>query len=135
MAKIFDEARAMSRLQKKKDILLVEDDPKNLKLVKDLLEACGYSVIVANNGREGLEIAKTSLPDLILMDVQLPGIDGLEATKRLKADEKTRIIPIIALTAYAMEGDKERIRRAGCDEYVPKPINIIEFLKKVEAFL
>ena len=118
-----------------KTILIVEDDTKNMTLFRDLLQVSGYSTILASGGKEGIELAKAKKPDLILMDIQMPGMDGLEATRILKADATTSGIPVIALTAYAMKGDKERILQAGCDGYLAKPINTDEFLKEVAEYL
>lgn len=118
-----------------KMVLIVEDDPKNLKLVRDVLQASGYATIEAPDGKQGVELAKARKPDLILMDIQLPIMDGLQATKILKSDASTRKIPIIALTAYTMSGDKEKALQAGCDGYMPKPINVRDFLKKVAEYL
>ena len=112
-------------------ILIVEDEPKNLKLVSDLLQRFGYVTIEATDGEQGVELAKARKPDLILMDIMLPKMDGLEATRILKADATTRNIPVLALTSYAMAGDKERMLQAGCDGYLTKPIDIKEFLKTV----
>ena len=112
-------------------ILIVEDELKNLKLVSDLLQRFGYATIEATDGERGVELAKARKPDLILMDIMMPVMDGLEATRILKADVTTRNIPVLALTSYAMAGDKERILQAGCDGYVTKPIDIKEFLKTV----
>ena len=117
-----------------KTILIVEDDPKSLTLVRDLLQVSGYSTIEATDGKQGIESAKTGTPDLILMDIQLPEIDGLEVTRILKADVTTSNIPVIALTAYAMKGDKERILEVGCDGYLTKPIGIKELLKEVAKY-
>ncbi|MFC2041101.1 response regulator [Chloroflexota bacterium] len=118
-----------------KTILIVEDDTKNMTLFRDLLQVSGYSTILASGGKEGIELAKAKKPDLILMDIQMPGMDGLEATRILKADATTSGIPVIALTAYAMKGDKERMLEAGCDGYLAKPINTDEFLKEVTEYL
>ena len=118
-----------------KMILIVEDEPKNLTLLRDLLQVSGYSTIEATDGEQGVELAKSRKPDLILMDVQLPKMDGLEATRILKADTTTRNIPILALTSYAMKGDKERVLEAGCNGYLPKPFNIKELLKEVTEYL
>jgi two-component system cell cycle response regulator DivK len=118
-----------------KMILIVEDEPKNLKLFRDLLNASGYKTIEATDGKQGVELAKAKKPDLILMDVMMPKMDGLEATRILKADATTSNIPILALTSYAMKGDKERILQAGCDGYLAKPINIKEFLQEVTKYL
>jgi len=118
-----------------KTILIVEDDTKNMTLFRDLLEVSGYKTIEASDGKQGIELARAKKPDLILMDIQMPEMDGLEATRILKADATTSDIPVIALTAYAMEGDKERILGAGCDGYLAKPIDIKEFLKEVAEYL
>jgi two-component system cell cycle response regulator DivK len=104
-------------------ILVVEDNPKNLKLVRDVLTFSGYEVIEASSGEDGVRLAEEACPDLILMDLQLPGIDGLELTRQLKADPETRDIKVIAVTAYAMKGDQDRAFAAGCDDYVTKPID------------
>ena len=117
-----------------KVILIVEDDFKSRKLFRDLLEFGGYTTLEATDGKEGVEIAVERKPDLILMDIQMPVMDGLEATEILKADEKTCEIPIIALTAYAMKGDEERMREAGCDGYMAKPVDTREFLKKISEY-
>jgi CheY-like chemotaxis protein len=116
-------------------ILIVEDEPRNLKLIRDLLEVSGYMVLEAIDGKQGVEIAKAKKPDLILMDIQLPVMEGFEATRILKADERTRDIPIMALTAYAMKGDEEKIKAAGCDGYVSKPIDTRGFLNKITEYL
>jgi two-component system cell cycle response regulator DivK len=116
-------------------ILIVEDEPRNLTLVRDLLQVSGYKTIEATDGEQGVELAKSKKPDLILMDVQMPKMDGLEATRILKADATTSNIPVLALTSYAMKGDKERILEAGCDGYIAKPIDIKEFLKLVTEYL
>ena len=112
-------------------ILIVEDNPANLKLAIFLLQSAGHAVISATNAEAGLTLARTDRPQLILMDIQLPGMDGLEAIGHLKRDEVTRTIPVIALTALAMKGDEERIRAAGCDAYIAKPIRYQEFLATV----
>ena len=106
-----------------KTILIVDDNPLNLKLVNVLLVGEGYDVRTANDSEEVLQLLRECHPQLILMDIQLPGIDGLELTRRLKADPATRDIAVIGLTAYAMKGDEKRIRAAGCDGYIPKPID------------
>ncbi len=114
-------------------ILVVEDNPTNMKLVVMLLGRGGYTVIKAMDAEAGLALARTEQPDLILMDIQLPGMDGLAATALLKADEATRAIPVIALTALAMKGDEERILAAGCDGYIAKPLAYKEFLAEMAA--
>ena len=112
-------------------ILVVEDNAANLKLATFLLESVGHTVIAAPDAEVGLALARDEQPSLILMDIQLPGMDGLEATALLKRDAATRDIPVIALTALAMKGDEERIRAAGCDGYVAKPIAYKEFLTTI----
>ena len=116
-------------------ILVVEDNPANLKLALFLLESAGHAVLSARDAEVGLMLARTDRPDLILMDIQLPGMDGLEAIVLLKRDEATRGIPVIALTALAMKGDEERIRAAGCNGYIAKPIRYQEFLATVATQL
>ena len=118
-----------------KVILIVDDEPRNLKLFRDLLQASGYTTIEATDGEQGVELARARKPDLILIDVQVPVMDGLEATRILKADATTGNIPILALTSYAMKGDKERILKAGCDGYLAKPLDIKELLKTVTEYL
>jgi CheY-like chemotaxis protein len=118
-------------------ILVIEDNDRNRKLVKILLEANNYDVIEARTGEEALACLQDSKPDLILLDIQLPNMDGLALTRMLKSDQKTRDIPIVAVTAYAMKGDKERVLEAGCDAYISKPIDtrelpviVADFIKK-----
>src|SRR5678815_5113816 len=116
-------------------ILIVEDNPTDMKLSTFVLESADYTVITATDAEIGLTLARESHPDLILMDIQLPGMDGLEATALLKADPMTRAIPVVALTALAMKGDEERIRAAGCDGYIAKPLDYKELLATVAAQL
>jgi two-component system cell cycle response regulator DivK len=116
-------------------ILLVEDNETNMQLSSFLLETADYAVLKARTAEIGVVIARTQHPDLILMDIQLPGMDGLQATALLKADEATRSIPILALTALAMKGDEERIRAAGCDGYIAKPLDYKSFLAEVKSRL
>lgn len=116
-------------------ILIIEDNADNMALTVLLLQSVGYTVLSATDAEVGLTIAQNERPDLILMDIHLPGMDGLEATALLKQDEATRRIPVLALTALAMKGDEERIRAAGCDGYIAKPIRIHEFLATVAAQL
>ena len=116
-------------------ILVVEDNPANMKLALFLLESAGHTVLCATNAEAGLTTAREARPDLILMDIQLPGIDGLEAIVLLKQDEATRAIPVIALTALAMKGDEERIRAAGCDGYIAKPMRYKDFLSTISTQL
>src|SRR5688572_16779676 len=112
-------------------VLVVEDNATNMKLSTFLLESADYTVIAATNAETGLTLAREQHPDLILMDIQLPGMDGLQATALLKSDAATRDIPVIALTALAMKGDEERILAAGCDGYIAKPIAYKEFLATI----
>ena len=119
----------------RKVILIVEDDPKSLTLTRDLLQISGYTTIEATDGEQGVELAKAKKPDLILMDIMMPKMDGLEATRILKADITTKNIPIVALTSYVMKGDKERMLEAGCDGYIAKPVDIQELLKTVGEYL
>lgn len=116
-------------------VLIVEDNPANMKLAASLLVKSGYQVLESVDAEIGLAMAKEELPDLILMDVQLPGMDGLTATGILKKDPATANIPVIALTAFAMKGDEEKMINAGCDGYIPKPIRYKEFLATVRHFL
>ncbi len=118
-----------------KVILIVEDDPKNLKLFRDLLQVSGYTTLEAADGKQGVELTREEKPDLILMDIHMPVMDGLEATKLLKNDDVTKDIPIIALTAYAMKGDEEKMREAGFDGYISKPIDVKGFLKKISEVI
>ena len=112
-------------------VLVVEDNPANMTLAKFLLESVGHTVLLATDAETGLTFARTDQPDLILMDIQLPGMDGLQATGLLKRDPATAAIPVIALTALAMKGDEERIRAAGCDGYIAKPLAYKEFLATI----
>ena len=116
-------------------ILVCEDNLLNLRLVSDLLQAEGYQVLEATRAQQALALARESQPGLILMDVQLPGMDGLEATHRLKSDPTTAHIPVIALTAHAMQGDRERALAAGCDGYIAKPIDVASFPAQVRHYL
>lgn len=119
----------------KKRILIVEDNDLNLKLFRDLLTAHGYETIETKEGNEAITLARSEHPDLILMDIQLPEISGLDVTRRLKAEEHSRDIPIIAVTAFAMKDDEEKILSAGCQAYISKPISIVPFLNTVRRFL
>jgi two-component system cell cycle response regulator DivK len=116
-------------------ILIVEDNPTNMTLAVFLLRSAGHAVLSATDAEAGLTLARAEQPDLILMDIQLPGMDGLEATALLKKDEATHRIPVVALTALAMKGDEERIRAAGCDGYIAKPMRYQEFLATITAQL
>jgi two-component system, cell cycle response regulator DivK len=116
-------------------ILLVEDNEMNRDMLSRRLQRKGYDVAMATDGAGGVEMSRTEAPDLILMDMSLPVLDGWEATRRIKAAEETRQIPIIALTAHAMAGDRERAMEAGCDDYDTKPIELPRLLGKIEALL
>ena len=118
-----------------KTILIVEDNELNMKLFDDLLEAHGYATLKTRDGIEALKIAREHLPDLIIMDIQLPEVSGLDVTKWLKEDRTLRHIPVIAVTAFAMKGDEERIREGGCQDYIAKPISVTKFLETVERHL
>lgn len=112
-------------------VLIVEDNPANMKLAAFIIQSAGHLVLAATDAEAGLILARNEHPDLILMDIQLPGMDGLEATTLLKRDQTTRDIPVIAITALAMKGDEERIRAAGCDGYIAKPIRYQDLLAVV----
>ena len=116
-------------------VLIVEDNSANMTLAVFLLQSAGHSVLSARDAEAGLTLARDEQPDLILMDIQLPGMDGLQATALLKRDDATRAIPVIALTALAMKGDEARIRAAGCDGYIAKPMRYQEFLATIAAQL
>ena len=116
-------------------VLIVEDNPVNMKLATFLLQSAGHTVLSATDAEAGLALARGEQPNLILMDIQLPGMDGLEATVLLKRDDATRAIPVIVLTALAMKGDEERIRAAGCDGYIAKPIDTRTLPGRIEEYL
>ena len=116
-------------------VLIVEDNDKNRKLVRDVLTFKGYEIVEAETGEDGVRLARERLPRLVLMDIQLPGIDGIEALRRLRADEATRGIPVLAVTASAMDRDRQQIMAAGFDGYQSKPLNVKEFVAAVEAIL
>jgi two-component system, cell cycle response regulator DivK len=118
-----------------KTVLIVEDNELNMKLFHDLLEAHCYDTVGTSSGIEALELARTCRPDLILMDIQLPEVSGLEVTKWIKADPELHRIPVVAVTAFAMNGDEERIRQGGCEAYLSKPISIAKFMETVRRFL
>ncbi|MEP1934855.1 MAG: response regulator [Roseibium sp.] len=118
-----------------KTVLIVEDNELNMKLFHDLLEAHGYDTLQTRTGIEALQLARDNHPDLILMDIQLPEVSGLEVTKWIKEDETISSIPVIAVTAFAMKGDEERIRQGGCEAYISKPISVAKFLETVRSFL
>jgi len=118
-----------------KTILIVEDNELNMKLFNDLLQAHGYETLQTKDGRDVVKLATDNKPDLILMDIQLPEISGLELTKMLKADNNLKHIPVIAVTAFAMKGDEEKIREGGCEGYIAKPISVPVFLETLTKFL
>lgn len=119
----------------RKTVLVVEDQEDNRKIVRDLLSSNGIDVIEAINGIEGVTLAQTRFPDLILMDIQLPGIDGYEATRQIKANPNLKDIPIIVVTSYALSGDDQKAFEAGCDAYVAKPYSPRKLLTKIQEFL
>ena len=118
-----------------KTVLVVEDNELNMKLFHDLLEANGYDIVQTRNGLEAIDLAREHKPDLILMDIQLPEVSGLEVTKWIKEDDDLRSIPVIAVTAFAMKGDEERIRQGGCEAYLSKPISVGKFIETIRHFL
>ncbi|MBO0344743.1 response regulator [Roseibium limicola] len=118
-----------------KTVLIVEDNELNMKLFHDLLEAHGYSTLQTRTGIEALELVRQHRPDLVLMDIQLPEVSGLEVTKWIKEDDEISMIPVIAVTAFAMKGDEERIRQGGCEAYLSKPISVTKFLDTVRSYL
>ncbi len=118
-----------------KKILIVEDNELNLKLFNDVLEAHGYETLETREGLKALDLARAHNPDLILMDIQLPEVSGLEVTKWLKEDDELRKIPVIAVTAFAMKGDEEKIRDGGCEAYISKPISVSHFIKTIDRIL
>jgi two-component system, cell cycle response regulator DivK len=117
-----------------KTVLVVEDNELNLKLFVDLLDYHGYRVVTSTFGRAAINLARQHRPDLILLDIQLPDITGMEVADQLKADENTRRIPLVAVTAFAMSGDRQRVLESGCDDYLAKPFNVREFLSLVERY-
>ena len=118
-----------------KTVMIVEDNELNMKLFHDLLDAHGYRTLQTRNGLEALKLARTHLPHLIVMDIQLPEVSGLEVTKWLKEDDELREIPIVAVMAFAMKGDEERIRQGGCEAYLSKPISISTFIATIRRFI
>ncbi len=116
-------------------VLIVEDNELNMKLFTDLLEAQGYEVVQTRNGLSALDLAREHRPDLIIMDIQLPEVSGIDVTKWLKEDEELRHIPVVAVTAFAMKGDEEKIRASGCEGYISKPISVTGFLDTIGGFL
>jgi len=115
-------------------VLIAEDNEKNMKLFRDVLRMSGYETLEATTGEQALELAAGHTPELVLMDIQLPGMNGLEALRRLREDERTASIPVVALTAQAMAGDRERFLEAGFDAYLSKPVNVVEFIGTVKHY-
>ena len=122
-------------MHKKKLVMIVEDNELNLKLFRDLLEAHGYETLHTRDGFQVLDMARNNKPDLILMDIQLPEVSGMEITGWLKSDSELRSIPVVAVTAFAMRGDEEKIRAAGCDDYLSKPIAVHQFISTVKKYI
>ena len=118
-----------------KKVMIVEDNELNMKLFHDLLEAHGFATIQTKNGMEAVGLAREHRPDLILLDIQLPEISGLEVTKQLKQDDELKSIPVIAVTAFAMKGDEEKIREGGCEAYIAKPISVTTFMETIQKVL
>ena len=118
-----------------KSVLIVEDNELNMKLFNDLLEANGYGTIQTRSGVEAVELARRHRPDLILMDIQLPEVSGLQVIQWIKDDDELKHIPVIAITAFAMKGDEEKIRQGGCEAYLSKPISVVKFLETVRDYL
>ena len=118
-----------------KKVMIVEDNELNMKLFRDLIEANGYETVRTRSGLEALALARAHRPDLILMDIQLPEVSGLEVTKWIKEDDELRSIPVIAVTAFAMKGDEERIRQGGCEAYLSKPISVGKFIETVKRHI
>jgi len=118
-----------------KTVMIVEDNELNMKLFRDLIEAHGYRTVQTRNGLTAMDLAREHRPDLILMDIQLPEISGLDVTRQLKGDAELRTIPVIAVTAFAMKGDEERIRQGGCEAYISKPISVGRFIETIKTFL
>jgi two-component system, cell cycle response regulator DivK len=126
-------SREYSTMQK--TVLVVEDNELNMKLFNDLLEAHGYRVVQTRDGMAALDLARREKPDLILMDIQLPEVSGIEVTKWLKEDDDLKNIPVIAVTAFAMKGDEAKIREGGCEAYISKPISVMSFLQTIDKFV
>jgi len=125
----------MSKTTLQKTVLIVEDNELNMKLFQDLLEAHDFKTVQTKNGHDVVDMAREHKPDLILMDIQLPEISGLDVTKMLKADEGLKSIPVIAVTAFAMKGDEQKIREGGCEDYISKPISVTDFLDVIKKYL
>jgi len=135
MTATFERKDGRDGMSMPKKVMIVEDNELNMKLFRDLIEASGYETVRTRNGLEALDLARQHRPDLILMDIQLPEVSGLEVTKWLKEDDDLHVIPVIAVTAFAMKGDEERIRQGGCEAYLSKPISVTKFIETVKAYL
>ena len=139
MAQCFEEPNSLTNAPMEdrtvKRVLIVEDNELNMKLFHDLLEAHGYETLQTRNGMDALALAREYRPNLILMDIQLPEVSGLEVTRWIKDDPELKSIPVIAVTAFAMKGDEEKIREGGCEDYIAKPISVTKFLEAVQKFL
>jgi two-component system cell cycle response regulator DivK len=135
MVPLVEADRRFGAIQMTKTVLIVEDNELNMKLFHDLLDANGFNTLQTRDGMEALDIAREQRPDLILMDIQLPEVSGLEVTKWLKEDDELRSIPVVAVTAFAMKGDEEKIREGGCEAYIAKPISVTQFLETVRRFV
>jgi two-component system cell cycle response regulator DivK len=118
-----------------KKVMIVEDNELNMKLFRDLIEASGYETVRTRDGLQALDLARRHRPDLVLMDIQLPEVSGIEVTKWLKEADDLRHIPVIAVTAFAMKGDEEKIKEGGCEAYISKPISVLSFLQTIDGFL
>jgi two-component system cell cycle response regulator DivK len=118
-----------------KKVMIVEDNELNMKLFHDLLEAHGIETVQTKDGRNVLELAREHKPDLILMDIQLPEVSGLDVTKWLKDDDELKSIPVVAVTAFAMKGDEQKIREGGCEDYISKPISVMKFMETIQKYL
>ncbi len=129
------DVRRTAKAGSAKTVLIVEDNELNMKLFHDLLEAYGYQTIEARTGTEALRLAREYAPDLIILDIQLPEVSGLEVMRWLKDDERLHAVPVVAVTAFAMKGDEERIRRGGCEAYLSKPISIATFITTIRRFI
>lgn len=129
------DSRNIEERDMSKSVLIVEDNELNMKLFNDLLEAHGYTTLKTRDGIQALGMAREHRPDLILMDIQLPEVSGLEVTKWLKEDDSLRHIPVVAVTAFAMKGDEQKIRQGGCEDYIAKPITVSKFLETVQKYI
>jgi two-component system cell cycle response regulator DivK len=135
MTATFERRDGRDGMSMPKKVMIVEDNELNMKLFRDLIEASGYETVRTRNGLEALDLARKHRPDLILMDIQLPEVSGLEVTKWLKEDDDLHVIPVIAVTAFAMKGDEERIRQGGCEAYISKPISVPRFIETIKSYL